>query len=121
MIVVGVDLGLGLVIVGDVATDGFEDEFETAGGSKGGREARDVELVRAQIVEDGAIIVEKRFNVDRFDRPDAVVEDASALFEPPMPLDLGATPPIEVGRPGLAEDGRRAGVGHRARLGDDSS
>jgi hypothetical protein len=74
------NLGRGLRF-GRVSAGGFEDDVEAAEVAEGRDESRSVELMGAEIVQDGPSVIEQRLGVDQIERPDPSFKDRLAGFE----------------------------------------
>jgi hypothetical protein len=112
----GPGLGFGLRLgFGDVSADGLEHDVEPASIAEGRDQARGVEPVGAEIVEDRPPLVEQRFGVDQLERPRPPFEDGPAGFEVGGPIALDGPCAFEVSGLGGPED--RGGVSIRGQCG----
>lgn len=91
-------------VVGKVASDRLEHDVQVAGGAEGGEDAGGIEAVGAEIVEDGAALVEEGFDVDQVDGPESVPEDALTGIEAVFSIVEGEAGALMIVGVGLSEE-----------------
>jgi hypothetical protein len=104
------------IVFRDIAARRLEDDIDVATRAQGCDEFGGVEMVGAEIMEHGPlIVVEQRLDVDELQRP-VILEDVPAEIETAGPVLFELTGTFEIVGSGEPED--RGQVGGRGRGGD---
>jgi hypothetical protein len=97
----------GLLVGGDIATDGLEQPIDVTGRLEGGQESSDVESVGTEVMEHRAPVVKQRLDVDELQRLFAILDDPLAKVEPSGAFQLEPVGAVEIVTGGGAENAGR--------------